>query len=156
MKLLYILFIIIFWGSAFSQTKKVKIKLVQYLPYCGGAKPTPEILKSTEKATPYANKKLILISDKEKIDTITTDKSGNVCKKLTYGTYKVYEPWKFYKRAPSGVVESNVKMDCLKEEWVKEDLKITVTKKSTLVENNLKYPKCAYQFPCLINKHMPR
>jgi hypothetical protein len=46
-------------------------------------------------------------------------------------------------------------MDCLKEEWAKEDLKITISKKTVSVANNLLYPKCAYQFPCLIKKYLP-
>lgn len=156
MKLLYVGVILLFCFLSFSQTKKVKIKIVQYIPYCGGAKPTPEIIKASEKPVAYANRKLIIISDKNLIDTIVTDKNGYLKKTMLYGIYKAYEPWKFYEKAPIDIKESNLNIDCLKEEWRKEDLKITVSKKSTLIENNLKHPKCPYQFPCLINKHMPR
>lgn len=142
--------------SLMSQSKKVKIKLVQYIPYCGGAKPTAEMTKATETPIAYANKKLILISDKEQIDTVVTDKNGNLIKTLFYGVYKAYEPWKFYKKIPAGTQDNNLNGDCLKEQWIIEDVKITVSKKATLTENNLKHPKCAYQFPCLINKHAPR
>ncbi|MBC7696001.1 MAG: hypothetical protein H7141_11215 [Burkholderiales bacterium] len=142
--------------SLSAQSKKIKVTLVQYIPYCGGAKPTAEIIKSAEKPVAYANKKLIYISDKQKTDTIITDKSGNIVKTLPYGTYKFFTPWKFYKTVPPGTKENNLQMDCLKEEWVKEDLKITVSKKITVDVNNLKYPACLHKFPCLINKHLPR
>lgn len=156
MKVLYICFIILCHFSLMSQSKKVKIKLVQYIPYCGGAKPTPEMTKASETAIVYASRKLILVSDKEKIDSVMTDKNGYLSKVLPYGIYKVYEPWKFYKRTPDGLQENNLNMDCLKEQWAKEDVRITISKKATLTENNLKHPKCPYQFPCLINKHLPR
>ncbi len=142
--------------SLTAQSKRVKLKLVQYIPYCGGARPTPEILKASQEEVPYSNKKLIFISSKGKVDTVFTDANGIVNKKLPCGTYKFFEPWKFYKKIPYGIPENNIQMDCLKEEWTKEDLKITVSKKSTLIENNLKYPACPYKFPCLITKHLPR
>ncbi len=141
---------------AFSQLKKVKVKLTQVIPYCGGARPTEEIKKATETPIAYANKKLICVSDKQKVDTLITDVNGCLKTKVSYGIYKLYEPWKYYKTLPVGMRENNLNMDCLKEEWLKEDLKITVTKKETQIVNNLKYPKCAHQFPCLINKHLPR
>lgn len=141
---------------AFSQSKKVKLKLVQVMPYCGGARPTEEMKKAAEVPVAYANKKLISVSDKQRVDTMLTDAKGYLITKLPYGVYTIYEPWKYYKSIPKGMQENNLQMDCLKEEWLKEDLKITITKKSTQVINNLKYPKCAHQFPCLINKHLPR
>jgi hypothetical protein len=141
---------------AFSQTKKVKLKLVQVMPYCGGAKPTEEMKKASELPVAYANKKLIYISDKQKVDTLLTDAKGVLSTKLSYGVYAIFEPWKYYKALPKGMQESNLQMDCLKEEWLKEDLKITVTKKAAQVVNHLKYPKCAQLFPCLINKHLTR
>lgn len=156
MKLLVICLLLAGNFSLFAQSKKVRIKLEQYIPYCGGARPTPEILKSAETPVPYANKKLIIISPKGKIDTVITDSSGNICKRLPYGTYKFFVPWKFYKMIPPNTPENNLQMDCLKEEWTKEDLKIIVSKKATTVENNLEYPMCPYKFPCLINKHSPR
>lgn len=156
MRFLIIFFLLSVCFSLTAQSKKVKLKLVQYIPYCGGAKPTPEILKASQEEVQYSNKKLIFISSKGKIDTIYTDTNGIVSKKLSYGIYKFFEPWKFYKKIPYGFSENNIQMDCLKEEWAKEDVKITVSKKATLIENNLKYPLCPYKFPCLITKHPPR
>ena len=153
MKLIFIFLML--HVALFSQTKKAKIKLLQYFPYCGGARPNKELKQTPNKATVYSNKKLIFISDQQKIDTLTTDKNGYLNLNLSYGTYFAFEPWKYYKKIPPGMQESNIEMVCLNEEWVKEDLKIVISKKTITVANNLLLPKCPYQFPCLIKKHLP-
>mgnify|MGYP000054726144 CR=1 FL=1 len=156
MKLFYVCFILLISFSSFSQAKKVKIKLIQYLPYCGGARPNQEANNTPNKSVVYANKKLIVLTDQNIIDTVTTDKSGYIKVTWAYGTYKLFEPWKYYQKIPSGQDVKNINMDCLKEEWKKEDLKIVVSKKTTTVANNIILIKCPYQFPCLINKHLPQ
>lgn len=156
MKGLYICFIFLFSVSLIAQSKKVKVKIVQYIPYCGGAKPTDEIQAATKKAKPYSNKKLIVVSQKGLVDSVTTDVNGYFKKTLAFGIYNVYEPWKYYKLVPKGFQISNINMECLKEEWSKPDIKISISKSIKLLEDNLKYPKCPYQFPCLINKHFPQ
>lgn len=156
MKSVFILIFFLFSISLFSQVRKSKIKIVQYIPYCGGAKPDKELKNTPNKGISYCNKKLIYISDKQRIDTITTDKNGYLRFNLPYGTYFFYEPWKYYMKIPKGFDESNINKDCLKEEWAKEDMKITISKKTITVVDNLKLPKCPYQFPCLINKHLPQ
>lgn len=155
MKIYFVYFLLLFSVSLFSQSRKTKLKIVQYMPYCGGAKPNKDLQNTPNKGIAYSNKKLIFISDKQKIDTLTTDKNGYLNLKLPYGTYFMYEPWKYYMKVPKGMQENNLNKECLKEEWAKEDLKITITKKTITVVDNLKLPKCAYQFPCLINKHLP-
>lgn len=154
MKIIVFCFLLLFSFSLISQSKKIKI--VQFLPYCGGAKPNRDLQNTPNKSVAYANKKLIIVSDKQKIDTFMTDKNGYLKLKLPFGTYSAFEPWKYYHKIPKGMQESNLNKDCLKEEWSKEDLKITISKKTTTVVDNLKLPKCSYQFPCLINKHLPQ
>lgn len=156
MKISFVCLLLAFSFSLFSQSKKTQIKLVQYLPYCGGAKPNKDLQNTPDKSVAYANKKLIIVSDKQKIDTFLTDKNGYLKMNLPFGTYLAFEPWKYYMKIPKGMSESNLNMDCLKEEWAKEDLKITISKKTTTVVDNLKLPKCSYQFPCLIDKHLPQ
>ncbi len=156
MKGLSLCFLLIIGFYSFSQTKKVRLKLVQYLPYCGGMKPNKDLENNPNKGTLYANKKLIIINEHQEIDTITTDKSGYIKTTWAYGTYLLFEPWKFYKKIPSGQNPDNVDMDCLKEEWKKEDLKIVVSKKTITVANNIIFIKCPYQFPCLIKKYLPQ
>lgn len=156
MKFVYVCFLLLFSLFSFSQAKKVKIKLVQYLPYCGGAKQNKDLKNTANKSVVYANKKLIVLTDKNIIDTVTTDKSGYIKVTWAYGTYKLFEPWKHYKKTPSGQAPNNINMDCLKEEWEKEDLKIVVSKKTTTIANNIMLLKCPYQFPCLIKKYLPQ
>lgn len=156
MKSFFILILLLVNISLFSQVRKSKIKIVQYMPYCGGAKPDKELKNTPNKGISYCNKKLIYVSDKQRIDTLTTDKNGYLRFNLPYGTYFFYEPWKYYMKIPKGFDESNINKECLKEEWVKEDMKITISKKTITVVDNLKLPKCPYQFPCLINKHLPQ
>ena len=155
MKIFFIYLLLLFSSSLFSQSKKTKIKIIQYIPYCGGAKPNKDLKNTPERGIAYANKKLIYISDKQKIDTLTTDKNGYLKLNLPYGTYFIYEPWKYYMKIPQGMQENNINMDCLKVEWAKEDLKITISKKTMTVVDNLKLPKCPYQFSCLIKKYLP-
>jgi len=155
MKKIILILAILSFTTGFSQIKKVSVKIAQFIPYCGGARPTAEMEAKSKIATPYANKKLIYVSEKNKIDTITTDKNGYLKTQLPQGKYNFFEPWKYYKQIPNGESESNIKMDCIAIEWAKADLVITVTKNITVV-NNLIYPACAYRFPCLINKHLPQ
>ena len=76
MKKLILILAILSFTTGFSQTKKVCVKIAQFIPYCGGARPAPEMEAKLKIATPYANKKLIYVSENNKIDTITTDKNG--------------------------------------------------------------------------------
>lgn len=133
-----------------AQSRKSKIKLVQYLPYCGGANTTKKLKNTPNKSVVYSNKRLIFISQDQTIDTLTTDKSGYLKLKLPYGTYLVYEPWKYYHTLPKGFLPASINMDCLKEEWLKEDLKIVISKKTITVANNIILLKCPNEFPCLV------
>ena len=156
MKKIISILAILSFTTGFSQKKTVKLKMNQFIPYCGGARPTPEMEAKLKNATPYANKKLIYISDKNKIDTVVTNAKGILNIKLAYGTYKFFEPWKYYQQIPYGEKERNIKMDCLVLEWAKSDMQITVGKKIVYDEYKLLYPICPYRFPCLINKHLPQ
>ncbi|MDF2448648.1 MAG: hypothetical protein K0R26_1152 [Bacteroidota bacterium] len=154
MKLFFIIFLLAPLLSV-CQTKQVKLKVVQVMPYCGGAKPSKNI-QDKNVAAPYACKKLVFVSDQQKVDSLATNAKGELSIKLPYGDYKFFEPWKYYRKIPEGMAEDNLQMDCLEKEWGSEDLRIIVTKKGTQIQNNLKFPKCPHQFPCLINKHLPR
>ena len=111
MKNISICILLLFSFSLFSQSKKSKIKLVQYLPYCGGAKPNKDLKNTPNKSVAYSNKKLIFISDNQKIDTLTTDKNGYLKLNLPYGTYFMFEPWKYYMKIPRGMLESNININ---------------------------------------------
>jgi hypothetical protein len=140
--------LLLFCLNSFAQSKKVRIKLVQYISYCNESGSAKELKNTPNKSTVYANKKLIVISG-DHIDTITTDKSGYIKESWAYGTYLAFEPWKYYKKIPKGFSELNLDMDCLQKEWLKEDLKIVVSKKTTTVANNIILIKCPDEFTCL-------
>ncbi len=63
MKALFVCFILLLGFSSFSQAKKVKIKLIQYFPYCGGARPKQEANNTPNKSLVYANKKSNVIRE---------------------------------------------------------------------------------------------
>jgi hypothetical protein len=94
--------------------------------------------------------------NKNKIDSVKTNAKGVLNVKLSFGTYKFFEPWKYYRQIPYGEKESNINMECLALEWEISDMKITVGKKIVYDEYKLLYPICSYRFPCLINKHFPQ
>ena len=107
----------------FSQ-KNVNYELTQDQKYCGGAKPSPEILAKYERPLLYANKKLILVSASGKIDTVKTNSKGILKIKLKPGSYKLYEPWRYYKRSPDGNDMSYFDLECLTKQWAKVDISI--------------------------------
>lgn len=136
---------------SFSQTKKTRIKLVQYLPYCGGANTTKDLKNTPNKSVVYSNKRLIVVSENH-IDTVATDKYGYLKTTWAFGTYLLFEPWKYYKQIPKGFSEQKLDMNCLRQEWLKEDLKVVVSKKTTTVANNIILLKCPNEFVCLTDK----
>ncbi|MGZ3884322.1 MAG: hypothetical protein ACXVPQ_00900 [Bacteroidia bacterium] len=139
-----------------AQKQSVSIQILQTHPYCGGARPTPEMEAAAREPQPYAGQKLFVISDKGAKDSVMTDAEGNFKISLKPGIYKVYEPWKFHKQTPNGEAKTDYNMDCLKKEWKKEDLKITITNKAKPeVINNLTRGKCPWQQDCLLKKQLP-
>ncbi|MBI3517738.1 MAG: hypothetical protein HY062_00075 [Bacteroidetes bacterium] len=126
--------------------------MVQYIPYCGGIKSSKNLKDSPNKSVVYANKKLIVVTQEQLVDTIVTDKSGYIKTTWAYGTYLLYEPWKYYKKIPPGHTERQLDMNCLQHQWAKEDLKIVVSKKTTTVANNMILLECPDKFPCFVKE----
>ncbi len=151
MKALYVSLFLVIGLTVFSQVKKVRVKMIQYLPYCDKANTNKELKKTPDKSVLYANKKLIVISG-DHVDTITTDKTGYIKASWSYGTYFLFEPWKYYKQPPKGFSALQLDKSCLQKEWEKEDLKIVVSKKTTTVANNIILLKCPSEYPCLSTK----
>ncbi len=141
----------LFCMSSFAQGKQVRVKMVQYVDYCNEGNSTKALKNSPNKSVVYANKKLIVLND-DHIDTVITDKSGYLKATWAYGTYLLFEPWKYYKQIPKGYSNLNLDVACLQKEWLKEDLKIVVSKKTTTVANNIVLIKCPSEFSCLIDQ----
>jgi hypothetical protein len=142
--------------SVYSQKKTVSVQINFMQPYCGGARPTPEIIADAAKAKPYANKTIIIVSAKGKIDSAKTNDAGVLNLKLKVGTYKLFEAWRFYKKATGGLVVSDFDGECLKNEWKKEIKEIVVTKKENKIsEKNEIIEICPWNLPCVLESRRP-
>ncbi|MCE3260756.1 MAG: hypothetical protein K0S12_2397 [Bacteroidetes bacterium] len=140
-----------------SCSKKMQEISVSYMqPYCGGAKPTPEMVAEAEKVLPYSGKTFIVVSEKGKADSAKTNEKGVMKLKLSPGSYKVYESWKYYKSTPSGESSDQFNKTCLEEEWKKHFMDVTVTK--TSVTQKSEGPiilTCPGRENCRTNKILP-
>lgn len=125
-------------------------------PYCGGARPTPEILKDAETPKPYANKTIVIISTKGKVDSVKTNATGLLSVKLKEGEYKLFEAWRYYKKADGGMMVSDFEAECLKAEWQKEIKMIEVTKTEVKIsEKNEIIQVCPWNLPCILDSRKP-
>jgi hypothetical protein len=74
--------------------QKVSVFMEVYKPYCGGAKPTPEIAKGIR--TPFSNEKVAIFKMSDDLKSfemekwIQLDSLGNWTGKLKQGTYIVF------------------------------------------------------------------
>lgn len=139
-----------------AQKKPVEVDVVYTQSYCGGARPTDEMLAEIQKPKPYANKKMYVISEKGKKSVVKTTSAGNFKIKLAQGNYKLMEVWRVKKQSPNGAPLGNFDKECLKPEWSKEVMQIKVTKeKVTLELKNEIMLYCDWAFPCLKDANMP-
>ncbi len=147
------LFLSLFLGA---QKKTANMELIYHEPYCGGARPTDEILAEAQKPKPYAGRKLILVSKTGKVDTVTTDLNGKLKLKLKKGEYHLFEAWRFYKLTYNGAPVEQFDKTCLIKEWEKATVEISVTRKKTKItfKNELQN-YCDWSTPCLLETHMP-
>ena len=140
--------------QSFSQ-KNVYLELSQDQKYCGGAKPSAEMLAKYEKPLLYANKKLILVSANGKVDTVKTNSKGILKIKLKPGSYKLYEPWRYYKKSPDGNDISYFDLVCLTKQWEKVDISIDTQKKKQHLMIDIDPVFCPHEIPCIKNPHLP-
>lgn len=136
--------------------KKVKLNFSYTKPYCGGARPTPEMEAASQIIHPYAHKTIVYVSEKGKTDSVRTDENGNIVVKLKNGTYRFYESWKYYKKTPDGQPSSLYDLNCLNAQYKIELVKVTVNRK--VIQINLVYDlieRCPWQMECLLEKNMP-
>jgi hypothetical protein len=149
-----ILFLLLFPLSLLSQTK-VNIQILQKHNYCGGAKPSAEILAQYDAPKPFANKKLVIVSANGKTCKATTNANGYLKIKLKAGSYKVYEAWRYNKQTPDGTDAKNFDADCLKLAWEKVDMTIDAQKKSQSIKIDIDDAYCQHTIPCLLNPQFP-
>jgi hypothetical protein len=149
------LFLLVFAASSCAQKlATVKISCIQ--PYCGGAKPTPQMEEDAQKLKPYSNKTVILVSEAGKIDSAKTNSEGVIKSKLAPGKYKLYEAWRYYKGTPNGDAMSSFDQACLEKEWSKYFMEVTRTKKSTTQKSDGPIVmECPWKLPCINEKFLP-
>jgi hypothetical protein len=136
--------------SCFSQKRAVSVPVTCLIPYCGGARPTKEILAEAEKPKPYSEKTIIFVSN-GRVDSARTDKAGILKKKLSAGKYRLLESWRYYHGTPDGTPLSNFDNQCLKTEWEKEFAILSVAKKSQKLEKKFDITEhCDRQKPCIL------
>lgn len=133
--------------SIYAQHKQVRYKMVQFIPECNQNHLSKKVNKNPKHSKPYALKKLIIVSQNY-VDTLTTDKNGYLKTNWEYGTYYLFEPWKYYKQIPPELLQNPYDKTCLYEEWRKEDLKIVVSKKTITIANNIILLECPDKHPC--------
>lgn len=139
-----------------AQKKLVEVNVTCTQAYCGGARPTDEMLAEIQKPKPYANKKMYLLSEKGKKIAVKTNSTGSFKVKVAHGNYKLMELWRIKNLSPNGAPLANFDMDCLKPEWEKEVMVIRVTKEKIDIEpKNEITLSCDWAFPCLKDAHMP-
>lgn len=159
MKILKISLIITLLSSAllsYSQKKLVETQINFMQPYCGGARPSPEMLADAQKHKPYSNRTIIIVSSKGKVDSVKTNDSGLLKANLKIGKYKLFETWRYYKKATGGMLVSDFDKACLKTEWKKEIKEITITASETKVaEKNEIVEVCPWNLPCILESHKP-
>lgn len=147
---------LLFAGSASCQKKTYTFKITYIQPYCGGAKPTPEMEEESRKPKPYSGKTVFFISENGKTDSARTNEKGILKIKLPLGNFKVFEAWRFYKKTPNDDVSENFNASCLQAEWNIHFMTVSVTKKK--LSQNIENPiirYCAWNAPCLNETHLP-
>lgn len=149
-------FITFFVLLSCSQKKLVSTQINFMQPYCGGARPSAEILKESEKPKPYSNKTIVIVALNGKVDSAKTNNNGLLNVKLKIGDYKFFEAWRYYKKADGGMLVSDFDAECLKAEWQKEIKTITITKTEIKIsDKNEIIEFCPWNLPCILESRKP-
>jgi len=139
-----------------AQKRSLTLEMFYYEPYCGGARPSEEILAETKKPHTCAAKKFILISASGKIDTVFSDARGRIKLKLKKGSYRLMEPWRYYKSSPDGSDLKRFERSCLEIEWARALADIDLNGKKGKTKFNYEIIHfCEWAQPCLSETFVP-
>ncbi len=148
--------LMLFAFVCFSQAKQVSLQINYMQPYCGGARPSAEMLAEAQKPKPFANKTIIVVSKKGRADSAKTNTNGELVLKLKKGSYKIYESWRYYKKGASGLKLADFDKECLKSEWNKETKEIIVSKKEfKVIDKNEIVEECPWNLTCILESAKP-
>lgn len=147
---------LLFVGSASCQKKTYAFKITYIQPYCGGAKPTPEMEEESRKLKPYSGKTVFFVSESGKTDSARTNEKGQLKIKLPLGNYKVFEDWRFHKKTANNEDPGNFDASCLQQEWNKHFMTVSIEKKKiTKITENPIVQYCSWNAPCQNETHLP-
>lgn len=142
-------------GVLNAQTRSFNEKFEITNQYCGGAAPTEEVLASTHKKKPFANKTIYMYKKGKCVDSLVTDSLGWVKRRIKYGKYELFLSYKHFKQTPIGS-ENDFDMECMKKEWSRPDGSLTISWKGIhYINNRIGFKYCDWQYPCLKERHIP-
>jgi len=155
--------------------KKVKPKfmvagsVMQTVSYCGGAKPTQEILDScnTPKGIPFAKLfvkwGLVNTEGASIIRSISTDAHGNFSTYLPPGNYCLVEKWKTKPfHLPANNVNQTIDSACFRNLYSSADFVLKIKDKNIRDVKIIFHRTCSFNQPCITfhgslpPKQMPR
>lgn len=148
-------FLLFLFSVSICQTINADLKITIKRSYCGGARPTQEMLAELEKPMPFAKETIILVG-KNSVDSAKTNVEGKVTFKVKSGNYSLYEAWRYYHKTPDGSSAKKFSKSCLKKEWTLPFMKIISDGKA--VKSEELFPlimKCPWNYPCIKPTEMP-
>lgn len=145
----------LFTTAAIAQTRSFTHHFEINSQYCGGAAPTEDVLASTYKKKPFANKIIYMYKKGKCVDSLVTDSMGWVKKRIKYGKYDLFLAYKHFKKVPIGI-ESEFDMECMKKEWERPDRMLNISWKGLhFVNHRIGFKYCDWQYNCLKERHIP-
>lgn len=152
----HVFFILVVCTSVLkAQTRSFSEKFEITNQYCGGAAPTEEVLASTHKKKPFANKTIYMYKKGKCVDSLVTDSLGWVKRRIKYGKYELFLSYKHVKQTPIGS-EKDFDMACMKKEWSRPDGMLKISWGSVhFINHRIGFKFCDWQYPCLKERHIP-
>ena len=130
-----------------------ELKITVHVPYCGGARPTDEMLNKYKPVT----KSFILASDNKYERLVKSNELGVITLALPVGKYHLKELYKnvsfdeFYakeKESKGNFIEVG-SSECYKKWWQKNVIDFEITDSTTsLTANGMLYSNCYTKNPC--------
>ncbi|MDX2173320.1 MAG: hypothetical protein SFY56_09380 [Bacteroidota bacterium] len=155
--LLFLVFLT-FCSSVIAQKYNVQLKFVFKQPYCGGARPSAEILSEAEKERGLDKHTFYVYKKNKCIDSVKTDDNGIANLNIKCGSYTLIEAWKHFKRTPDNNSIKEYDKACLKKEWKMPNYKLFIKTEKDFKLDLLKEVIrgiCFYKYPCLLQRHLP-
>ena len=143
----------------YSSTRTVSGNVQQTSSYCGGARPTDEMLKQFATPVAFPNKKFYIRCGKKNtakgkiVKTFTTDQNGFFSIELKPGTYSIILEEQLKKIKAVDYINQNQQLDtnCVKDWWKKPYYLLVVKDKNISELNFLFHHRCFIKsdIPCI-------